>query len=196
MAGKLIARKDYGLGKSFSVIIYDIIDDNVECIVNAANGGLSHGGGVAAHIAEAAGPELDSECRRIVREQGRIPVGEARATTAGNLPFSAVIHAVGPRLGDGNEEMKIEMALSSAFAIANMNGWKSLAFPAISSGIFSVPHDICVVAYCAAVHNFFRQFNDPELVDIHLCLFQGPMSEAFLSHITMRTGAGFVTIGS
>jgi len=191
MPGKLVARKDYGLGKSFSVIIYDLIDDDVECIVNAANGGLSHGGGVAARIAEAAGDDLITESRKIVIEQGRIPVGEARATTAGNLPFKAVIHAVGPKLGDGHEGGKIEAALSAAFSIANMNGWKSLSFPAVSSGIYAVPYEICVAAYCDAVHNFFRQYPDPQLTEIHLCLFQGPISEAFLNHISMRTGAGF-----
>jgi O-acetyl-ADP-ribose deacetylase (regulator of RNase III) len=167
-------------GRSFHVVIYDLLYENVDCIVNAANGGLSHGGGIATAIAKAAGPELEEECEKIVKERGHIPVGEAVATTSGKLPFKGIIHAVGPRFGDGNEGIKIASALHSGFLIAAENGWRSLSFPAISSGIFSVPHDICARAYVQASAEFLGNYRDASLKIIRLCLHKGPLVDEVL----------------
>ena len=177
MAGTLLKRIDYQNGRRFEVVIYDLLDEPTDAIVNAANTGLSHGGGVAAAISKAAGPALDDEGNRIVRERGRIPVGEAVVTTAGKLPFKGVIHAVGPRMGDGNEEEKIVRALKSTFLRAHERGWSSVSFPAISSGIFSVPYEICARAYLRAVWEFFREYPDSSVRWIRLVLFQGPLLE-------------------
>ena len=100
-------------GGEFAVVVGDLLKEPVDCIVNAANGMLAHGGGVAAAIARAGGPRLVEEGDRIVREQGAIPTGGAVVTTAGNLPFKGVIHAVGPRMGQGEEERKLMKALES-----------------------------------------------------------------------------------
>ena len=178
MAGTLVKRLDFPGGREFSVVIYDLLHEPVDCIVNAANGGLSHGGGVAAAISKAAGPNLDDECDLIIKQRGRIPVGEAVATTAGNLPFKGVIHAVGPRMGDGEEENKIASALKSSFLKAHENGWSSLSFPGISSGIFSVPHPVCAQAYVRAVREFFDEYPESSLKTIRLCLFKGPLLDA------------------
>jgi O-acetyl-ADP-ribose deacetylase (regulator of RNase III) len=86
MAGTLIKSIKLPGNRTFSVVIYDLLYEPVDCIVNAANGGLSHGGGIAAAISKAAGPPLDNECDEIIRKTGRVPVGEAVATTAGKLP--------------------------------------------------------------------------------------------------------------
>ncbi len=99
MAGTLVKRIDYPNGRRFEVVIYDLLDEPTDAIINAANTGLSHGGGVAAAITKAAGPALDDDGNRIVRERGRIPVGEAVVTTAGKLHFKGVIHAVGAKSG-------------------------------------------------------------------------------------------------
>ena len=88
MAGTLVKRLDFPGGREFSVVIYDLLHEPVDCIVNAANSGLSHGGGVAAAISKAAGPRLDEEGDEIIKKRGHIPVGEAAVTTAGNLPAS------------------------------------------------------------------------------------------------------------
>ena len=175
MPGMLVGAINFPGGKKFEISIYDLLFEATDCIVNAANGGLSHGGGVAAAISKAAGPELDEEGDRIVREHGRIPVGEAVVTTAGELPFKGVIHAVGPRLGEGDEEGKIIQALRSAFTIAHERGWQSLSFPGISSGIFSVPHEVCARAYIKAVQTFWSDFPDSPLSLIRLVLFEGPL---------------------
>lgn len=181
MPGTLIGKTEFDGGREFAVVMYDLLYEDVDCIVNAANGGLSHGGGVAAAIANAAGDELEDEGRAIVREHGRVPVGEAVVTTAGNLPFKGVIHAVGPRMGDGDEEDKIARALRSAFARADERGWRSLSFPAISSGIFAVPHDVCARAYLRAVREFFAANPDSSVKTIRLCLFKGPLLDVMKS---------------
>ena len=175
MPGKLVGAIDFPGRKRFEVSIYDLLFEATDVIVNAANGGLSHGGGVAAAISKAAGPELDEEGDWIVQEHGRIPVGEAVVTTAGKLPFKGVIHAVGPRLGDGDEETKIINALRSAFMRAHERGWQSLSFPGISSGIFAVPHEVCARAYIRAVRMFWADHPDSPLALIRLVLFEGPL---------------------
>jgi putative ATPase len=177
MPGTLVKRIDYPNGRRFEVVIYDLLAEPTDAIVNAANGGLSHGGGVAAAISKAAGPALDEEGNRIVSARGRIPVGEAVVTTAGNLPFKGGIHAVGPQLGDGNEEDKIVQALRSAFLRAHERGWISVSFPGISSGIFSVPPEMCARACLRAVREFFREYPDSSVTWLRLVLFQGPLLE-------------------
>ena len=178
MAGTLVNKLALPGNREFAVVIYDLLYEPVDCIVNAANGGLSHGGGIAAAISKAAGPRLDEEGNEMVRRMGRIPVGEAVVTTAGNLPFKGVIHAVGPMMGSGDEENKIVKALHSSFLRASEKGWQSLSFPGISSGIFAVPLSICARAYIRAVKEFFPQHPDSSLRTIRLCLFKGPLLEA------------------
>jgi O-acetyl-ADP-ribose deacetylase (regulator of RNase III) len=160
----------------FEVVQGDLLQQPVDAIVNAANGRLAHGGGVAAIIARAAGPALQEESDRIVREHGPYPTGSAVATTAGKLPFKGVIHAVGPRYGEGDEERKLEQALASAFACARERGWASVAFPAVSAGIFAVPLDICARAYAAAARK-------APLSKVVLCLRDQPIIDAVLKEL-------------
>lgn len=135
----MIAREEYPGGRVFEVVAGDLLAEPADAIVNAANGHLAHGGGVAAAIARAAGPALVDEGDRIVAGGGPIEVGGAVVTTAGRLPFKGVIHAVGPHLGIGREEDRLVQALGAAFRRAHERGWGSVSFPAVSSGIFAVP---------------------------------------------------------
>ncbi len=160
------------------VVIADLLRESTDAIVNAANGQLAHGGGVAGAISRAAGPDLERESAAVVSERGAIATGEAVVTTAGRLPFKGVIHAVGPRLGEGDEERKLEQAMLSAFRCAHERGWRSLSFPAVSSGIFAVPPDVCARAYVRAARSFFAEHADSSLVLLRLCLFEGPLAEA------------------
>lgn len=155
----------------------DLLREPVDAIVNAANGRLAHGGGVAGIIARAAGPALEEESERLARERGPFPSGNAVVTTAGNLPFKGVIHAIGPRYGEGDEESKLAGALSSAFALAGQRGWNSVAFPAVSAGIFAVPLDICARAYLAAARNC-------TLRNVRLCLRDQPVIDAVLKELS------------
>ena len=144
--------------------------------MNAANGNLAHGGGVAAIISRAAGPALQEESDRIARERGPFPAGAAVVTTAGKLPFIGVIHAVGPRWGEGQEEAKLLKALSAAFACADERSWTSVSFPAVSAGIFAVPLEICARAYLAAV-------GTTSLRKVRLCLRDQPVIDAVLREL-------------
>ena len=133
---------------------------------------------MAAAISRAAGRALDEEGDRLVRERGPVPVGEAVVTTAGQLPFKGVIHAVGPHMGEGGEEEKLVSALKASFACAEERGWRSVSFPAVSSGIFAVPPELCARAYVRAVKEHFAARPDSTLKTVRLALFGGPVVDA------------------
>jgi len=158
------------------VVRGNLLEEPVDAIVNAANGHLAHAGGVAGIISRAAGPELQAESDRLVRERGPFPTGSAVVTTAGKLPFKGVIHAVGPRQGEGEEEQKLVRALTSAFACAVEKGWTSVSFPAVSSGIFAVPLDVCARAYVKAARA-------SPLRNVRLCLRDQPVIDAVLKEL-------------
>ena len=111
---------------------------NVDCIVNAANGHLMHGGGVAATISEAAGDHFDQESAQYIADNGPIPVGSCCVTCAGKLPYKHVIHTVGPRWVDYTDKVKclqdLQKSVMVTFEKAEELNMKSIAIPAISSG--------------------------------------------------------------
>jgi O-acetyl-ADP-ribose deacetylase len=158
------------------VVRGNLLEEPVEAIVNAANGHLAHGGGVAGIISRAAGPELQAESDRLVAERGPFPTGSAVVTGAGKLPFKGVIHAVGPRYGEGGEEAKLVRALAAAFECARERGWQSVSFPAVSAGIFAVPLEICARAYLQAARA-------ARLRNVRLCLRDQPVIDAVLKEL-------------
>jgi len=159
------------------VVRGNLLEEPVDAIVNAANGHLAHGGGVAAIISRAAGPELQTESDALIRRTGVLPTGSAVVTTAGRLPFKGVIHAVGPRQGEGDEETKLISALTNAFERARERGWSSVAFPAVSSGIFAVPLEKCARAYVKAMRA-------SPLSKVRLCLRDQPVIDAVLKELS------------
>jgi O-acetyl-ADP-ribose deacetylase (regulator of RNase III) len=123
------------------VVQADITEEDLDAIVNAANGRLAHGGGVAEAIASAAGPELQRASDELVAARGPLSTGEAVATDGFALSASKVIHAVGPVYGrhGGEEEALLAAAHRSAIEVAAELGLTSIAFPAISCGIYGYP---------------------------------------------------------
>jgi O-acetyl-ADP-ribose deacetylase (regulator of RNase III) len=120
----------------------DITQQQVDAIVNAANSSLMGGGGVDGAIHRAAGRELLEECKRIRNEQypDGLPTGEAVATTAGNLPARWVIHTVGPVFSKSEDRSQLLASChTSALRIADQLGARSVAFPAISTGVYGYP---------------------------------------------------------
>lgn len=122
------------------VVQGDITGQPVEAIVNAANETLAHGGGVAASIVGAGGRVIQEESDQWVREHGPVERGQAAVTTGGALQASHVVHVVGPRYqaGRDNEGMLRDATVAALEAAAAVNA-RSLAFPAISAGIFGYP---------------------------------------------------------
>lgn len=126
-------------GKIIRLVRGDITERNVDAIVNAANSYLRHGGGLAAAIVSKGGKIIQEESDKI----GVVPVGNAVMTGSGNLACKAVIHTVGPKMGEGKEDQKLRSAIRNALSLAQTNGFKSISIPAISSGIFGFPKDRC-----------------------------------------------------
>ena len=117
----------------------DITESDTDAIVNAANSQLTLGAGVAGAIRSKGGPSIQEECNAI----GHCPVGGAVITGGGNLKARHVVHAVGPRQGEGDEEEKLKNATLNSLKVADQNHLKSITFPAISTGVYGFPLDAC-----------------------------------------------------
>jgi O-acetyl-ADP-ribose deacetylase (regulator of RNase III) len=130
----------------------DITELEVDAVVNAANEHLQLGAGVAGAIRERGGPSIQEECNRI----GSTPVGTAVMTGAGNLPARQVIHAVGPRMGEGEEDKKLASAVRSALALADRRGLKSIAIPAISTGVYGFPMERAARVMLTEIHRYLQ----------------------------------------
>ena len=162
----------------------DITTQSVDVIVNAANSDLAHGGGVAAAIARAAGPDL----RRESAEYPRVPVGGAGVTTAGELPARWVVHAVGPVWsgGDDGEPELLAGAYSSALGKAIDLGARSIAFPSISTGIFGYPIEACRGDRRFDAPARLAGTGAPEL--IRICLFAAADLEVYEAALAAAQG--------
>ena len=144
----------------------DITQLAVDVIVNAANSSLMGGGGVDGAIHRAAGPELLEACQKVRRQQGECPTGHAVITIAGNLPARAVIHTVGPvwRDGEHNEDQLLHDAYLNSLKLAQANGYKSIAFPAISTGVYGFPRAAAAEIAVKTVSDFITRHALPEQI--------------------------------
>lgn len=161
-------------------VIADITSQDVDAVVNAANGNLRHGGGVAKAIRIAAGDEpFQAYCYAVIAENGVVPTGGAIVTESGALPCRKVIHAVGPVYGehDGAEPELLAEAYRSTIALAEDNGLRTLAFPAISCGIFGYPLEEAATTSIEAVREALAEHPEVELV--RFCFIADPEKEAF-----------------
>ncbi len=151
----------------------DITEQDTDAIVNAANAQLILGGGVAGAIRRKGGAKIQEECNRI----GGTFVGGAVITTGGNLKAKYVIHAVGPRMGEGDEDNKLKNATINSLKLADKKGLKSIAFPAISTGIFGYPLDRCAKIMLNETVNYLKQ--DTGLERVVFCLFDKKAYDVF-----------------
>ena len=139
-------------GTQLELVEGDITDLEVDAVVNAANEDLQLGSGVAGAIRQKGGPSIQEECNRI----GHTPVGTAVMTGAGHLKARQVIHAVGPRMGDGDEDKKLAAAIRAALALADRRGMRSIALPAISTGVFGFPMGRAARILLTEIHRFLQ----------------------------------------
>lgn len=155
----------------------DITEMDTDAVVNAANAQLVLGGGVAGAIRRKGGPKIQEECNKI----GGTFVGGAVITTGGNLKAGYVIHAVGPRMGEGNEDQKLKNATLNSLKLADEKNLKSICFPAISTGIFGFPIARCAeIMLRAAVEYLKGQTGLEKLV---FCLFGRDSYEVFADRL-------------
>ena len=149
------------------LISADITERDVDAIVNAANSGLQHGGGVAGAIVRKGGRIIQKESDAI----GQVPVGSAAITSAGKLKARHVIHAVGPRMGEGDEDNKLRRAMKSVLELATENGLTSISVPAISAGIFGFPKDRCAKILVGETVDFLKKNLESTLGLVEFCIF-------------------------
>lgn len=148
----------------------DLLGENVDVIVNPATATLQHEEGLAADILSAAGSELQQQSNHLITEYGSIDSGMAVYTEAFNLPFKAVIHAVCPVMGEGDEQQKIENAVARSMLLCETNDWTSIAFPALGCDESQVPVAICAQAFFRSIISFWDARYECALEKIILCL--------------------------
>lgn len=163
---KLISEKTVN-GRVLRLVQGDITERDVDAIVNAANSHLQHGGGVAGAIVRKGGLVIQEESDRI----GYVPVGNAAVTGAGKLPAKHVIHAVGPRMGEGDEDNKLKNAVLNSLKLASGKNLKSISLPAISSGIFGFPKDRCADVLVGEAAKYLKENPKTSLEVIEFCIY-------------------------
>jgi len=174
--GSAVFREEWtGMADRIEIVKTDITTLAVDAIVNAANSSLLGGGGVDGAIHRAAGPELLHACRLL----GGCKTGEAKLTKGYRLPARYVIHTVGPVWNGGshNEPDLLASCYTSCFQIARVNGLRTLAFPAISCGIYRFPIDLAVKI---ALRETFAELNSNDRLEkVNFACFDHAVYEAY-----------------
>jgi len=166
----------------------DITIEDVDAIVNAANEHLQHGGGVAWAIARKGGSVIQAESNNWIRQHGPVSHSHPAWTSGGNLPAKYVIHAVGPVWGDphhagagGDEDNKLKFAITGSLRVADELQCKSIAMPAISTGIFGFPKDRAAGIIFSAAEKYFAGNPMSTLKTVKLVLFDQRSVDVFIN---------------
>ena len=147
--------------------------------MNAANEQLQHGGGVAWAISKKGGPAIQKESNDWIRTHGPVSHSRPAWTSGGQLPAKYVIHAVGPVWGDGDEDNKLELAVTGSLRMADELKCSSIALPAISTGIYGFPKDRAAGIIFSAIEKYFVA-NSAGLKTVKLTLYDQPTVDVFL----------------
>ena len=166
---------------TFTLVKGDITTRPVDAIVNAANSYLKHGGGVAGAIVRKGGAIIQEESNKI----DYVPVGSAVITTAGKLPCKSVIHAVGPQMGEGDEDAKLKNAVHSIMRLASEKKFSSISIPAISSGIFGFPKDRCAKILVRESQKFVKENQDTSIQLVEFCIYDDETYSCFEKELNL-----------
>jgi O-acetyl-ADP-ribose deacetylase (regulator of RNase III) len=172
------------LGERLVVKTGDITLEDVDAIVNAANSALLGGGGVDGAIHRAGGPEILAECRRLraTRLPHGLPAGEAVITTGGKLRARHVIHTVGPIYGrhDGAEAALLAACYANSITVAAENRLATIAFPAISTGVYGYPREAAAKVAAQAIHRALQ--DHAGITEVRLVFFSEDDAKVFLEN--------------
>ena len=166
-------------GQRLQIVQGDITKEVVDAIVNAANAHLKHGGGVAAAIAGRGGPEVQADSDSWVLQHGPIKPESPAYTSGGNLACRYVIHTVGPVWGEGNEDIKLNAAISGALKLGEQLAVSSISFPAVSTGIFGFPKTHAAEIILSAIQEYFREYPKSKMEVVRLTLFDQESLDVF-----------------
>lgn len=165
--------------QEITLIQGDLTLQKVDAIVNAANPRLRHGGGVAAMILRKGGRVIDDESRTWLQEHGELSHEMPAYTSGGNLDCRYIIHAVGPIWGRGDEDDKLAAAITGSLALADELALTSIAFSAISTGIFGFPKKRAARVFYQTFLAYFGEHPESQLSDLRMVVYDDPTSEAF-----------------
>ena len=184
-------------GKTISVYKDDLTKHRVDAIVNAANERLEHIGGLAGAIVKAGGKEIQKECRAFVRERGNLLEGRTYVSKSGTLPCKHIIHVVGPQWDykakrerekgkKTRQEGMLEYSISNC--LEDAKSLSSIAIPAVSSGVFGFPLDLCVEVIVETAIQFCKKNPTCKLSEIHLTNSDDAMVAQFANEMRKRFG--------
>jgi len=176
----VLKERELSTGHTLQIVQGDITTEDVDTIVNAANEHLQHGGGVAWAISKRGGPVIQKESDEWIRTKGTVSHAHPAWTSGGQLPARYVIHAVGPVWGDGDEDAKLSDAVTGSLRVADELDLESIAFPAISTGIFGFPKERAAKVILEAIETYFEQNKSSRVKVVKLVLFDQPTVDAFL----------------
>lgn len=176
---KILVEKVLPTGQRIEIAQGDITLEETDAIVNAANEHLAHGGGVAWAIVRRGGDVIQDESDAWIKQHGPVPHSHPAWTSGGTLPARFVIHAVGPVWGDGDEDKKLSDAVTGSLRVADELGIESIAFPAISTGIFGFPKERAAKIFFKAIEDYFLN-NASGLKLVKLVLWDDATVNAFL----------------
>jgi len=176
---KTLVEKVSPTGQRIEIAQGDITLEETDAIVNAANEHLAHGGGVAWAIVRRGGDVIQTESDAWIKQHGLVPHSRPAWTSGGTLPARFVIHAVGPVWGDGDEDKKLSDAITGSLRVADELKIESIAFPAISTGIFGFPKERAAKIFFKAIEDYFSE-NESGLKTVKLVLWDDETVNAFL----------------
>lgn len=171
------------------LVVGDLLSAKVDVIVNPASAGFEHSNGLSREITQQAGDAVLRESEQLLREYGELESGMALYTSAGSLSYRAIIHATTPVMGEGDEQRKLELAISRSMQLCELNEWASIAFPAFSGAETSLPAQLCAEALFRAITRFWDARNESPLRKVNVCLAE----EEYTLYSDVMNGKGVTT---